>query len=80
MTVDHVFSSIGSLKRRIEHRRRIRTALHLLSASGVLRPSDSELRYTSALTRKRLGEKPSVRSQHNHASNNRAHALPDRAA
>src|SRR5262245_4763920 len=80
MTVGLVFSSIGSLKQRIEHRRRIRTALHLLSASGVLRPSHVELRYASALTRKRLGERPSLLARSNYAGTNPPSSRPDRAA
>ena len=62
MIVHALFLPIHSVRRHIARRRQIRTALHMLSASGVLRPSHVELRYTAPLTRKRLGEGLSVRS------------------
>ncbi|BFU93445.1 MAG: protein of unknown function [Nitrospira sp.] len=49
---------VRSIKQRFARRRQMRIALQMLAVSGVLRPGDSELRYTVPLTRKRLGSHP----------------------
>jgi len=51
-----LFSPILLIQRRLARRKRIRTALHMLSASGVLRSGRVEFHYTTPLTRKRLGD------------------------
>ncbi|HEY6085727.1 MAG TPA: hypothetical protein VIU63_10055 [Nitrospira sp.] len=60
-----LFSPILLVQRRLARRKRIRTALHMLSASGVLRPGHVEFHYTTPLTRKRLGHS---HSSHVHGS------------
>ncbi len=50
-----LFTPVRSIKQRLVRRRQMRIALQMLAVSGVLRPGDSELRYTVPLTRKRLG-------------------------
>lgn len=50
-----LLSPVRSIKQRLARRRQMRIALQMLAVSGVLRPGDSELRYTVPLTRKRLG-------------------------
>jgi hypothetical protein len=55
MIVSLLFTPVRSIKQRLVRRRQMRIALQMLAISGVLRPGDSELRYTVPLTRKRLG-------------------------
>jgi len=55
MIVSLFFTPVRSIKQRLARRRQMRNALQMLAVSGVLRPGDSELRYTVPLTRKRLG-------------------------
>ncbi|HMU56058.1 MAG TPA: hypothetical protein PKA61_13695 [Nitrospira sp.] len=50
-----LLTPVQSIKQRLARRRQMRIALQMLAVSGVLRPGDSELRYTVPLTRKRLG-------------------------
>ncbi|SLM49915.1 protein of unknown function [Nitrospira japonica] len=57
-----LFTPVQSIKQRLARRRQMRIALQMLAVSGVLRPGDSELRYTVPLTRKRLGSAPYSRS------------------
>jgi hypothetical protein len=47
-----LLSPLHSVKRHMTRRRQLRTALHMLSASGVIRPSHIEFRYTSPILRK----------------------------
>ncbi|MBA5866242.1 MAG: hypothetical protein GDA67_06030 [Nitrospira sp. CR1.3] len=55
MTVRILSAPVRSIKQQMARRRQVRAALHMLSASGVLRSGHVELRYTVPLNRKRLG-------------------------
>ena len=80
MAVGLVFLSIHTLKQRFARRRQIRTALHLLSASGVLRPSHVELRSTAPLSCKRLGQERLPHYSARRAASHRSYLSADRAA
>jgi len=44
-----LMAPLQSMHRRLARRRQMRTALHMLSASGVIRPSHVEFRYASSV-------------------------------
>lgn len=56
-------SPIHAVRHRLARRRQLRTALRMLSASGVIRAGHVELRYASPITRKGLAPQYAVRTE-----------------